>query len=158
MEETVRAIEARALAAGVQARFPFFDVRLIEYCLSLPGDLKCRDGWTRWIERAAMKDILPEAVRWRQQKTNMAISYRNGLKTHERQALTSLAAAVSNERSPVCKYLNPEAISTLATRVAEGEELESSGEEVLLWRAFALHEWCSLRRSTPMQQDTAHSV
>ena len=38
-----------AAAHGIEPRYPFFDVSLVEFCLSLPGNHKLRDGWTRWM-------------------------------------------------------------------------------------------------------------
>ena len=50
---------------GIEGRYPFFDRRLAEYCLSLPADQKLADGYTRMVARRAMEGILPDAVRWR---------------------------------------------------------------------------------------------
>ncbi|MDP9243031.1 MAG: asparagine synthase-related protein, partial [Actinomycetota bacterium] len=55
-------------AAGVELRHPFFDVRLVELCLSLPEDQKMRNGWTRSIQRRALAGIVPERVLWRSDK------------------------------------------------------------------------------------------
>jgi asparagine synthase (glutamine-hydrolysing) len=50
---------------GVEGRYPFFDRRLAEYCLSLPGDQKLADGYSRVVARRAMEGILPREVQWR---------------------------------------------------------------------------------------------
>jgi asparagine synthase (glutamine-hydrolysing) len=50
---------------GVEGRYPFFDRRLAEYCLSLPADQKLADGYSRIVARRAMAGIVPDAVRWR---------------------------------------------------------------------------------------------
>jgi asparagine synthase (glutamine-hydrolysing) len=50
---------------GVEGRYPFFDRRLVEYCLSLPADQKLADGYTRIVARRAMEGIVPDRVRWR---------------------------------------------------------------------------------------------
>jgi asparagine synthase (glutamine-hydrolysing) len=56
----------RAMAVGgVEGRYPFFDRRLAEYCVSLPADQKLDDGYSRIVARRALEGILPEAVRWR---------------------------------------------------------------------------------------------
>ena len=53
----------RASAAfSIEARYPFFDRRLIEFCLGVPANQKLRDGWTRWIMRQAMDGILPAEI------------------------------------------------------------------------------------------------
>ena len=53
----------RASAAfSIEARYPFFDRRLIEFCLGVPANQKLRDGWTRWIMRQAMDGSLPAKI------------------------------------------------------------------------------------------------
>jgi asparagine synthase (glutamine-hydrolysing) len=49
----------------VEGRYPFFDRRLAEYCLSLPADQKLADGYSRIVARRAMAGMVPDAVRWR---------------------------------------------------------------------------------------------
>lgn len=58
-------------AAGVELRHPFFDVRLVELCLSLPDDQKLRDGWTRSIQRRALAGIVPESILARTDKARI---------------------------------------------------------------------------------------
>lgn len=52
----------------IELRAPFLDRRLIEFCLAMPADMKMRGGHRRYITRAAMGGILPEALRWRSSK------------------------------------------------------------------------------------------
>jgi asparagine synthase (glutamine-hydrolysing) len=54
--------------AGVEGRYPFFDRRLVEYCVSLPADQKLAGGYSRVVARRAMAGIVPDAVRWRNGK------------------------------------------------------------------------------------------
>jgi asparagine synthase (glutamine-hydrolysing) len=54
-----------AASQGVEARHPFFDKRVVEFCLALPWDQKVRDGWSKWIVRSSSDGLLPDAVRWR---------------------------------------------------------------------------------------------
>jgi asparagine synthase (glutamine-hydrolysing) len=54
-----------AASQGIEARHPFFDKRLVEFCLALPWDQKVREGWSKWIVRTASAGVLPDAVRWR---------------------------------------------------------------------------------------------
>lgn len=54
-----------AEAAGIEARHPFMDVRLVEFCLALPIEQKLRDGWSKRIVRRAAEPWLPPQVAWR---------------------------------------------------------------------------------------------
>ncbi|MBA3242462.1 MAG: asparagine synthase (glutamine-hydrolyzing) [Acidobacteria bacterium] len=65
-------LDSMSAAFEVEQRYPFFDRRLIEYCLALPLGQILRDGWTRSILRRAMEGILPPAVQWRPHKADLS--------------------------------------------------------------------------------------
>ena len=50
---------------GVEGRYPFFDRRLAEYCLSLPADQKLANGYSRIVARRALEGVVPDKVLWR---------------------------------------------------------------------------------------------
>ena len=60
--------DRNSMAHSIESRHPFLDYRLVEFAVNCPPDLKLRDGWSKWILRNAMKDILPEKVRLRTTK------------------------------------------------------------------------------------------
>lgn len=49
---------------GVEARHPWCDQRVVEFFLGLPEEFLMRDGWTKWIARAAYADDLGSSVAW----------------------------------------------------------------------------------------------
>ena len=65
-------IELHALANDVEIRFPFFDLRLIEFCVSVPVEEKNKDGVNRAIFRKAMQGIVPKKNLDRIGKSNIA--------------------------------------------------------------------------------------
>jgi asparagine synthase (glutamine-hydrolysing) len=54
-----------AAACGIEPRDPFLDVRLLEFCLSLPPEQIHAEGWPKWLLRRAMGGMLPDPVRWK---------------------------------------------------------------------------------------------
>jgi asparagine synthase (glutamine-hydrolysing) len=64
-------IETHALEQGIEVRFPFFDLRLIEFCVCLPLEEKNKNGINRYILRKAMKGIVPEKILNRIDKSNI---------------------------------------------------------------------------------------
>jgi asparagine synthase (glutamine-hydrolysing) len=54
---------------GVEARHPFQDRDLLEFCVGLPLEWKVRNGWTKYVLRRSLKDLVPDVVRWRQDKS-----------------------------------------------------------------------------------------
>jgi asparagine synthase (glutamine-hydrolysing) len=63
--------ERVAASFGIETRHPFHDVRLVEFCVGLPWQLKTRKGWTKLILRKAMEPYLPQEVVWRRDKDSL---------------------------------------------------------------------------------------
>ncbi|MDO8542561.1 MAG: asparagine synthase (glutamine-hydrolyzing) [Opitutaceae bacterium] len=61
-----------SMAHSVEARLPFLDYRLVEFCLGLPEDFKLSAGWTKRVLREGMRGRLPETVRLRRDKLGFA--------------------------------------------------------------------------------------
>jgi asparagine synthase (glutamine-hydrolysing) len=59
-------------ALGVEARHPFLDRRLAEFVFAAPVELWMRQGWPKWLLRCATEGVLPDSVRWRDDKTAFA--------------------------------------------------------------------------------------
>ncbi len=63
-------------ALGVELRHPFLDVRLLEFCVTLPAESSLCDGWTRSIMRHAMQGYVPDKVRLRVGKADLTQSWK----------------------------------------------------------------------------------
>jgi asparagine synthase (glutamine-hydrolysing) len=59
----------------MEMRHPLLDRRLAEFCLGLPPEQKLRDGWTRYVMRRAVANVLPEAVGSRAWKLNPSAAF-----------------------------------------------------------------------------------
>lgn len=69
-------MEETALLAqqyGLEYRYPYLDVRLVEYFYSLPSEYKYRDGMGRYLFREIMDGILPDKIRMRTHKSGNTI-------------------------------------------------------------------------------------
>ena len=64
-----------AKAKGIEYRYPFLDVKLLEFYHSLNSEHKYNRGIKRYVFRMAMKGILPEEIRLRTNKSVAAIPY-----------------------------------------------------------------------------------
>jgi asparagine synthase (glutamine-hydrolysing) len=65
MAEGLELFDRVMALSRVEGRYPFFDRKLVEYCVSLPSDQKLAGGYSRVVARRAMKGIVPDAIRWR---------------------------------------------------------------------------------------------
>lgn len=63
----LRSGDRSSMAFSIEARHPFLDYRLVDFCYSLPDDKKIKDGWQKWILREAMPEM-PDSIRMRKDK------------------------------------------------------------------------------------------
>jgi asparagine synthase (glutamine-hydrolysing) len=77
-------------AHSLDLRYPFFDRRVVEFCLALPPGQKLRNGYTRSILRRAMTGILPPKVQWRVDKGNLSAGVTLKLLEYESRTLEEL--------------------------------------------------------------------
>lgn len=59
---------ATAAAFGISVNHPYFDIRIVKFCMSLPHEQFIKDGWYRSIFRRAIKDIVPTETTYRSDK------------------------------------------------------------------------------------------
>lgn len=64
----LRAEDRNSMAFSIEARVPFTDYRLVDYVFSLPAVYKIHNGWTKWLLRLAVQDLLPPDITWRKDK------------------------------------------------------------------------------------------
>jgi asparagine synthase (glutamine-hydrolysing) len=64
----LRLEDKNSMAFSIEARLPFLDYRLVEKSIALVPGLKIRDGWTKFVLRRAMSDVLPADITWRRNK------------------------------------------------------------------------------------------
>ena len=60
--------DRNASAFSIENRVPFVDHRLVEYVSDIPAVYKCHGGWSKWLLRVAMRDLLPQKILWRKDK------------------------------------------------------------------------------------------
>jgi len=58
---------------SLESRTPFTDYRLADYVFSIPAVYKFNDGWSKWLLRLAMRDMLPKEILWRKSKIGFEV-------------------------------------------------------------------------------------
>ncbi len=124
-----------AAAFGIEHRYPFHDVRLAEFCLSLPSDQKLYRGWTRVVMRRALEGILPDALRWRGGKTYATDDFVYRLHRFEKEALDRIFLKNPSRIEP---YFNLGMIRKKYESFLAKPEYKTA---VVLWQAAMLSLW-----------------
>lgn len=78
-----------ASAVAIEPRDPFLDRRVVNLCLSLPGEQRLREGWPKMVLRQAVGGRLPDAVRWRRGKEHLGWAFTKALMDMNPQRLHS---------------------------------------------------------------------
>lgn len=130
------------MAAGfeVEPRFPFFDRRLIEFCISLPANQKVYKGWTRSIFRRAMNNILPPDVQWRTDKANIGLSYKINMIKYGRAMVEKTLFETPNMLE---RFIDREILVAAYRRYAS-DPLMHASEAMLILSTVYLANWLRL--------------
>jgi asparagine synthase (glutamine-hydrolysing) len=127
----IERLDVVACAAGVDVRHPFFDRRLVEFCIALPPDLLFRERMPRWIQRAALEGLGPESVVWRHDKG--AMPNRLG-----EEALDALGASTTSPPENVSSVVDSDVVmASLARWRADRNPTDAT----VLYPAYTLGRW-----------------
>jgi asparagine synthase (glutamine-hydrolysing) len=122
-------------AFGLEHRFPFFDKRVAEYCLSLPPQQKLFRGWNRVVMRRAMEGILPKEVQWRGGKGNLTANFEYGLKS-QRERLDEI---ILKRSEIIDRYVDMKSLKETYRKFLQDQASEA--EVLALWRPVSLALW-----------------
>ena len=135
----VGSLENLAGASGAfrtEIRFPFWDKRLIEFCLALPANQKWCRGTTRMVMRRAMDGILPSQVQWRPSKANISAAFYHGLLTHEQDRVGQVLFPGSES---IEKFVNLKALRQAYDKFTSNQASES--EVLAISKVLSLALW-----------------
>jgi len=129
-------LDRAAAAAGIELLFPFYDRRLVDFCLSLPSNAKLAKGYPRAILRDAMAGTLPEPVRLRRDKFDFTGQFRAGMARHR----THLQSVLDGQADMLAPYLD---LSVARAAIARLDQGDAGGTTPLFaaWRIALLGRW-----------------
>jgi asparagine synthase (glutamine-hydrolysing) len=129
-----------AAVFSVEPRHPFFDRRLVEFCLALPAEQKWNSNWTKVILRRALAETLPEQVRWRTAPGNLGRTFMCAMLA-QRQSL--IEEVMQSDLTDIGRYIDLKAVCEEYERYRNGH-----GENmIMIWEVISLTLW--LRRMKP---------
>ncbi len=125
--------DRNSMAFSVESRVPYLDQELVEHILRLPDTAIIRDGWSRWILRAALLGTLPEKIRLRRWKVGFTTPEMRWIKAR-RAAFTGLYQSPSFQAR---SYWDGAAVASAFRACCRGEVEES----MFFWRAANIELW-----------------
>lgn len=124
-------------AFGVETRYPLLDIDLVEYCATIPVDLKIK-GWfdTKYIMKKSMEPILPEKIVYRKDKLGHSIPLKNWMRD------------VPKVREFILDHLSEEAVSRrgyfdskVINRMINEHMRKQTNHSHRLWTLAVLEMW-----------------
>lgn len=128
--------EKLAAARGIEQRHPFFDRRLIEFCIALPPGQRLYRGWTRSIFRFAMQGILPPDVQWRNNKAILGASIKVNLFKYRSKDLEKIEQQ-NVER--LAKYINVKKLRAAYKSCVSNSKVKESEAMLVLTSVYLLN-------------------
>lgn len=123
---------------GMEYHCPFWDKRLVEFCLQLPPEQKLQDGLSRSVLRRAMVGVLPDQIQQRPGKIdftpNLSHSFakENG---HQIKEIVGQALPV------VEKWVDKELVSNYYWN----QSVQSTSNIMSVWKVVTLAAWVQSR-------------
>ena len=136
--QSLEVLELAAALQGVTVLFPFFDKRVVEYCLSVPSSGKLDQGWIRLSLRQAMEGILPDAIRWRRDKFDFAPHLTRGVILHHR---VFVEAILDDTNDLVGQYFDMSRVKKSFRKLIRKGRHASGSDLQIVWRAVVLSVW-----------------
>lgn len=130
---------------SIEARHPFMDKRLVEFCLALPAEQKLSQGWGRMVMRRGLEGILPEKVQWRGGKADVSDNFDEGFLKRDRLLLDE---AMSNQVKHLEKYIDLDFLQACYQRMISGKEVKD-GDIILTWQAVIIALWLDSKQVAP---------
>lgn len=130
----LRCDDHNAMAFSVEGRQPFLDYRLVEYVLSLPGNYRIRQGWSKWIFREAMKGVIPEAIRSYPGKRPFPTPQVDWLTGPARREIEARLGSLEFQKS---SFFDSAAVCALYKDLANGDR----GLNFIIWRILNYDAW-----------------
>lgn len=136
VSSTLEVMDRTAAASQVELRFPFWDKRLVEFCVSLPEEQKMQNGWTRLIIRRGLEGILPPQIQWRAGKGNLGTAFDHTL---EKYGTDLIHQALSHPPDAIADFIDMQELTNLVNRWHTGHA--EANDTLLIWIAVNLILW-----------------
>ena len=129
--------EAVSQSYGIEMRFPFFDRRLIEFCIAVPPIEKIRNGWTRSVFRHAMTGTIPAEVQWRTTKGDLGPGLKLNMINYSSCKLDSI---VNSGSGVLHRFVDMDFLKRVYRRFSS-EPFKSDHDCLVLVSVAHLHDW-----------------
>jgi asparagine synthase (glutamine-hydrolysing) len=87
LHKLLRFADRNSMGHSLEVRLPFLRHQLVEFVHSLPPALLIHEGWTKFILRESMQDVMPNEITWRRDKLGFQAPQIDWLKSPKVKAI-----------------------------------------------------------------------
>ena len=121
---------------GIEARFPFFDIEFVEFCLNLPINLKIDKGINKAVLRNSLNNLLPHSITNKKDSYHLGPFYQNiYLKIFEDE----IKDLIFSQSKIIAHYMDTKKLKETYKLYKSNLDYEKYGH--LLWKAFIINTW-----------------
>ena len=122
-----------SMAFSLETRLPYLDYRLVDMVFGLPLNYRIHRGWSKWILRRSMENVLPKEICWRRNKLGFPTPEEHWL----RQGAGYIRALFQQyDRTQITAYIQPDVLKQLSD-LPDAQLAATPG----LWRIVNLLVW-----------------
>jgi asparagine synthase (glutamine-hydrolysing) len=129
--------DRNSMAWSIEARVPFLDHHLVEYLFALPNNQIINHGTTKVILRRAMRGIIPDVVRLRQEKLGFNTPKNNWLKHDLRPLAESIFSSPSFSNREIFEAENVRGFYAAFLKDRLSKQISSA----TIWRWINIEIW-----------------
>lgn len=146
---TLEIADKCAAAFGVEPRYPFFDRRLIEFCVGIPDEQKFGAGWPRLLLRLAMDGLLPPTLQWRTNKANLSPNFHRQFRAAEVQRESASSDGV------LAPYVRVDQLNHMSHSYRAAVDSQPMKAEALaLFRITVLQAWLTQKAESTKRESS----
>jgi asparagine synthase (glutamine-hydrolysing) len=143
-EDLLAKVDIASMANSLEARSPFLDHRLVEFCAALPSSMKLRGRTSKWLLRRLMHDRLPPQILTRS-KMGFGVPVGEWLRTDLRPLLEdTLLSSRARQRG----YFRPAAVRAMVDEHLSRQTDRTSQ----LWGLLMLELWFREFADAPLRR------
>jgi asparagine synthase (glutamine-hydrolysing) len=137
IQSELEIVDWMSVPFNIELRHPFFDKRLVEFCLAIPTEQKISNGWDRYIMRRSMSKILPEEIQWRKTKGDLSFNFVRSFMDEKEQ----IEKLTMENNYLIEKYVSSKKFKEIYKECKSG----NTENIMYIWNALLLNLWLSKR-------------
>jgi asparagine synthase (glutamine-hydrolysing) len=124
---------------NIELRHPFFDKRLIEFCYGIPSEMKIKYGFSRYVLRIGMENILPRKIQWRLEKSKMGFVGANNFLLEKK----IIEKTILDQDNIIQEYIDLKKLQKAFNASLENKTAKTT---IYIWRITLFYYWLLNRK------------